>query len=153
MKPNKVKSFTLAEMLVVLVVASIVISMAFLVLNMVRKQVSSIQQNYNKKQLVNTFETFMSRDFNNNIASYDSVKEQLVLSSPKDSIVYLIKATYVIREKDTFAISIKNKKLFLEGNEVKNNRIDALEINLDLRFSNKKLFFFQHLDASYYVNQ
>ena len=39
MKTNKLKAFTLAEMLVVLVVASIVISMGFLVLNMVRKQV------------------------------------------------------------------------------------------------------------------
>ena len=49
MKETKLKAFTLAEMIVVLVVASIVISMSFLVLNMVGKQVSLIQNNYHKK--------------------------------------------------------------------------------------------------------
>ena len=50
MKHHKVKAFTLSEMLVVLVVASILISMGFLVLNMVRKQVQVIQKNYQLKQ-------------------------------------------------------------------------------------------------------
>ena len=152
MKSNKVKAFTLSEILVVLVVASIVIAMAFLVLNIVRKQVVGIQNNYAKKQIINTFEKVFQRDFNNNQAIYISKTNTLMLKNTKDSIEYIMSSNFIARNKDTFDIPIENKKLFLEGFEVKNNQIDALELNLSASFGNKKLFFFQQKDASYYVN-
>ena len=49
MNKTKLKAFTLGEMIVVVVVASIVIAMGFLVLNMVKKQVRIIQNNYHQK--------------------------------------------------------------------------------------------------------
>ena len=45
MNTKKINAFTLSEMLVVLVVSSILISMAFVVVSMVQKQVYLIQKN------------------------------------------------------------------------------------------------------------
>lgn len=153
MKSNKVDAFTLTEMIVVLVVASIVISMGFLVLNMVRKQVVLIQKNYQKKQEVQLFENTFSREFNTRTAFYTAKENTLTLKNTKDSIQYTFLGKMIIREKDTFQVDISNKKLFLDGKEVKEKTIDAIEINLSDNFSNRQLFFHQTKDASYFINK
>lgn len=152
MKSTRLKAFTVAEMLVVLVVSSIIIAMAFLVLNMVRKQVISIQKNYQKKQIVQFFNTQITRDFNMYNAFYDDQRNVLIMKNTKDSIQYQFLKESLIREKDTFFIEIANKKLFLDGKEVNDANIDAVEINLSNEFANKQLFIQQTKDASYYVN-
>ena len=152
MKTNKFKAFTLAEMLVVLVVASIVISMGFLVLNMVRKQVIVIQENYQKKQEIQLFETTLIRDFNARSAFFHKKENVITLSNTKDSIQYTFLDTYITREKDTFQIEVDNKKLFLDGSLVKEKTIDAIEINLSSNFTNRQLFIQQTKDASFYLN-
>lgn len=152
MKKTKLNAFTLAEMLVVLVVASIVISMAFLVLNMVRKQVVVIQKNYQKKQEVQFFETTFSRDFNARSAFYNERLNVLMLKNSKDSIQYQFLDNYILREKDTFQIEVENKKLFLDGVQVKEKTIDAIEIDLSSNFANRQLFIHRTKDTSYYMN-
>jgi prepilin-type N-terminal cleavage/methylation domain-containing protein len=153
MKPNKVSAFTLAEMLVVLVVASIVISMGFVVLTMVKKQVFVIQKNYQKKQEVQFFETIFSRDFNTGSAFYHQKENRLTLKNSKDSIQYTFLDKMIIREKDTLKIEISTKKLFLDGKQVKEKTIDAIEIELSSSFANRQLFIQQTKDASYYINE
>ncbi len=152
MKKTKLKAFTLAEMIVVLVVASIVIAMGFLVLNMVRKQVQLIQNNYHKKQEVQFFEATFSRDFNTHSAYYYKKTNVLILKNTKNNISYTFLEQCIIREKDTFYIQVKNKKLFLDGLEVTEKEIDAIEINLSEHFSNKQLFIQQTKAAAYYLN-
>lgn len=152
MKANKLKAFTLAEMLVVLVVASIVISMGFMVLNMVRKQVIVIQKNYHRKQEVQFFETTFSRDFKMRSVFFQERPNILIMKNTKDSIQYIFLETLIIREKDTFQIEVANKKLFLDGKEVKERSIDAIEIDLSNKFANRKLFIQQTKDASHYLN-
>ncbi|MGY0426909.1 MAG: prepilin-type N-terminal cleavage/methylation domain-containing protein, partial [Polaribacter sp.] len=106
MKTNKIKAFTLVEMLVVLVVASIVISMGFLVLNMVRKQVIVIQKNYQKKQEVQFFETTFLRDFNSGDAFFNAKTHSITLKRIKDSVVYTFLGKTILREKKTFQLEI-----------------------------------------------
>lgn len=153
MKKNKLNAFTLAEMLVVLVVASIIISMGFLVLNMVRKQVLVIQKNYQKKQEVRFFETTFSRDFNTHSVFFHEQLNVLKMKNTKDSIQYQFLDAQIIREKDTFQIAIDNKKLFLDGIVVKEKTIDAIEIHLSNSFGNRQLFIQQTKDAAYYLNE
>lgn len=150
---NKLRGFTLAEMLVVLVVASIVISMGFLVLNMVRKQVKGFQQNYQKKQEIQFFETTMVRDFNRRSVFFNKQLNVLFMKNTKDTIQYQFFNNLVIREKDTFKIEIVSKKLFLEGFEVKENSIDALQIGVSENFGSKQIFMYQTKDAAYYLNK
>jgi prepilin-type N-terminal cleavage/methylation domain-containing protein len=152
MKQTKVKAFTLAEMLVVLVVASIVISMGFLVLNMVRKQVKLIQNAYHKKQEMQFFETTFSRDIHTHQASYNEKESILTLSNTKEVLTYRFLKEAVVREKDSFFIEIATKKLFLNGKEVTEKTIDAIEINFSNQFASKQLFIHKVKDASYYMN-
>ncbi|PQJ76529.1 PulJ/GspJ family protein [Polaribacter glomeratus] len=152
MKNKKLKAFTLAEMLVVLVVASIVIAMGFLVLNMVRKQVVVIQRNYQKKQEVQLFKAMLIRDFNSHKAFYHKNQNRLLLKNTKDSIAYVFSEKAIIREKDTFKLEVINKKIYLDGIQKEQNDIDAIEINLSENYGGKQLFIQQTKDAAYYMN-
>ena len=150
MKNKKLKAFTLAEMIVVLIVASIVIAMGFVILDMVRKQVFLIQRNYQKK--VQFFEAILTRDFNSRNACYYKNQNRLSLKNTKDSISYVFTDTTIIREKDTFQIEVSIKKLFLEGKETFSKTIDALGINLSENYGGKELFISQRKDAAFYIN-
>lgn len=150
MNINKVKAFTLAEMLVVLVVGSIVISMAFFVLNTVRYQIFSAQKNYKKKQELQFFENILSRDFNLNTAFFKG--NILTLTNTKGKIEYVFLDTLILREQDTFKIKVSAKKMFLDGLVVIDKTIDAIEISLSKDFNKRQLFFQQTKDASYYLN-
>jgi len=152
MKNKKLKAFTLAEMIVVLIVASIVIAMGFVILDMVRKQVFLIQRNYQKKQEVQFFGVTLTRDFNSRNAYYYKSQNRLRLKNTKDSISYVFTDTTIIREKDTFQIEVSNKKLFLDGKETFSKTIDALGINLSEKYGGKELFISQRKDAAFYIN-
>ena len=152
MKKTNLKAFTLAEMIVVLVVASIVIAMGFLVLNMVRKQVQLIQDNYQKKQEVHFFETTFTRDFNTRRVFFHKKENKIIFKNTKDSISYTFLENCITREKDTFKIEVGNKKLFLDGKLVKEKTIDAIELTLTNSYANKQLFFYQTKDAAFYLN-
>lgn len=152
-KKNKIEAFTLAEMIVVLVVSSIVIATGFLVLQMARQQIRVIQKNYYKKQEVSSFENILYRDFSSKTAKYNPSKQLLILKSQKDSILYQFKEKYITRNKDTFEIEANKIITFLDGNKATNNSIDAIQISLSENFSNVKLFLQQTKDASHYINQ
>lgn len=149
---KKLNAFTLSEMIVVLIVASIVIAMGFSVLNMVRKQVTAIQRNYQKKQTVELFESRLIRDFNSYNASFNKNSDELLFKNTKDSILYTFLKQGIVRQKDTFFIEVANKTLFLEGGEVSQSYIDALEINLTEQFRKSKIFVHKVKDATYYMN-
>jgi len=53
---KKIKSFTIAEMLVVMVLTAIVISIAMLVLNLVQSELIGIQQNFKNNTELRTLE-------------------------------------------------------------------------------------------------
>jgi competence protein ComGC len=152
MSKTKLKAFTLGEMIVVTVVASIVIAMGVLVLSMLKKQVRIIQNTYHQKTAVQFFEATFIRDFNARNAYYDEQKNRISLKNSENSISYTFLDDFIIREKDTFPIKIMTKKLFLEGLETKGKCIDAIEINLSEEFSNKQLFIQQIKDAAHYLN-
>lgn len=149
----KVKAFTLSEMLVVLVVSSLVIALAFSVLSMVRKQVITIQENYRLKQELRFFELNVIRDINTNSVTFSKNEGKLVLKGINDNIVYQFLDSVVIRKRDTLHISIKNKTLFLDGKVVQEGTIDAMELEVSFPFPNQTLFVQQQKDATYYLNK
>lgn len=151
-KQNKIKAFTLGELLVVMVVSSIVISMTFLVLDMTRKQVNTIQENYKKKQAFRFFETTFTRDFNLHSAFYHEKEKRLNLTNTKDSIQYFFLDTKVLRNQDTFHVKFVEIALFLDGKIVADKSIDAILMEASNSFGQQKLFVQQRKDAAYYIN-
>lgn len=149
---KKIKAFTLSELLVVLIISSIVISLAFLILSMVQKQVATIQKNVNIKQQIQFIDRMLWKDFNQYSVSYNDKEDKLICTSPIDSLTYKFYDTFVLRNKDTLPIEILNKTLFLDGKEVSSGVIDAIQLETPPVFGNTEIFIFKSKDASFYIN-
>lgn len=149
---KKIKAFTLSELLVVMVVSTIVVSMAFLVLTMVQKQMNKIQGNLEKKKTIESLDKILWQDFNQ--AKEVFVKgEQLVFEKEEDTLVYHMGEKALIREKDSFPILVKNKSFFLDGIKIEKGSIDALKLTFESTYTNQELFVYRTKPASFYLNK
>ena len=152
MKINKkIKGFTIAEMLVVLVISAIVISLALLVLGLVQRQVYSIQKNINRTNEVVLLERLLWQDFNKNNLFYNNEKELLLAYNSKDTIQYEFTNTFIIRNKDTLKVGVLSLERYLEGAKTTSNNLDAVELVLTNEFQSKNLFIFTKKDATYFM--
>lgn len=151
---SKIKSFTLSELLVVMIITAIVVGMAFSVLRLVQKQISSIQKNYEKSTRLSLFEQKIWQDFHEcNMINYNEREMSLVIQSELDTIKYVFSEEYTIREKDTAKIKIGIEKLFLQGKIVKEGDVDAISISGEKELPKYKLFVFKQNDLTQIMNQ
>mgnify|MGYP000418643583 CR=1 FL=1 len=130
MKSTKYKAFTLSEMLVVLVVSSLVIAIAFSVLSMVRKQIITLQKNYGLKKELRSFELTFARDINTRSAICFNTKNNLFLKGVDNNIRYQFLDSIVIREEDTLKIPIKNKTFFYLNVLIHSPYYDVVDIKV-----------------------
>lgn len=151
-KFKKIKSFTIAEMLVVMILTTIVISIAILVLNLVQTELRGIQQNFKNNTELRTLEQTLWLDFNKNEILVDTKSNQFMCISPLDTVIYKFTENYVLRNNDTLKVVIEEHKLFLDMKPSLTNA-DAIELKLSKEFQNKQLFIFKTKAASYYMNK
>ena len=86
---NKIKAFTLSEMIIVLILTAIVVGLAFTVLGLVQKHMLSIQKNYNTQTEVKKLETSLWLDFNRfSKIEFDNIENKLKFKTEIDSITY-----------------------------------------------------------------
>lgn len=149
---KKIQAVTLSEMLIVLVVSSIVISLAFVTLTLVQKQVSSIKNNFHTRQETQFLERILWQDLNTHQCTYNSQENRLELESSSNSVFYTFGTNFVIRNNDTLEVQIQNTQFFLDGKKVTNGSIDAIKLETNVTFRNNKLFVYKIKDASYYLN-
>lgn len=153
MKPNKkIKAFTLSEMIVVLILTSIVVGMAFSVLNLVQKHMFSIKQNYNNNTALNTLETSLWLDFNRyNDINFDILENELKFTTALDSVSYRFNENYIIKDQDTFKVALANKSFYYVTDKVEEGRIDAIRLETAKVLQNQQLFIFKQNDASAFL--
>ncbi len=149
---KKITAFTIAEMLVVLVISGIVISLTMLILRLVQKQVKVINTANDQKTEIRLLERALWQDFNKHSLFYDSMKQQMQCISEIDTIHYTFKENYIIRNTDTLDIPVFKTMLYLDGNTVTNNHIDAIELQLSKEMADKIIFIYKTKDASFYLN-
>ncbi|AOW20782.1 PulJ/GspJ family protein [Urechidicola croceus] len=149
---KKIESFTLSEMMVVLIISAIVISLAITVLNLVQQQIRSITNNFDKNTEIRLLERALFNDFNTHDLVFNKKENQLICINPQDTILYTFNTEYVLRNKDTLKIKIAENTVYLDAQEVNEKSIDAITLTLSDEFLNKKLFIFKQKDASYYMN-
>lgn len=149
---KKIQAFTLSEMIVVLILTSIVVGLAFSVLGLVQKHMLTIQGNYNKNLELNKLETSLWLDFNRySTISYDALEDRLVLKNELNSISYAFFENYILREQDTFSIQLENKQLYFDGILSKTKSVDALKLKTTKVFQNQELFIFKQNDATAFM--
>lgn len=150
---KKVGGFTLSEVIIVLVLTSIVVGLAFSVLSLVQKEILGLKENYQKKLELNKLEALLWLDFNRySEINYDINQNKLVFKNELDSIYYIFKERYIVKENDTFFISIKDKSFFYDGENLIQGQVDAIDILTKKSFQDKQIFVFKNNDATLYIN-
>lgn len=152
LKNKKINAFTISEMLVVLVISGIIISIAMVVLNLVQGQIKSVQSVYKKNTEIQLLERALWQDFNTYNLHFNASGSLLKGVSEIDSIKYLFKENYVLRNTDTLKTPVYQLKTFLDGEEVTSGKIDALELLLSKEIKTKRIFIFKKNDAAHYLN-
>lgn len=153
MKPiRKIKAFTISEMIVVLILTSIVVGIAFTVLSLVQKHMISIQANLKQNTTLNKLETSLWLDFNRySSINYNDFENELHFCSDRDSIYYQFHENYIVKDRDTFDIPFQTKKLFFSGSEVDGNEIDAMKLTHIEKGRRKTIFVFKQNDAKIFL--
>lgn len=154
MKTNsKIQAFTLSEMIVVLILTTVVVGLAFSVLSLVQKHMYSIQKNFNANVELNKLETSLWLDFNRyHKVEYSATDNELKLASELDSIRYRFSDTYVVKANDTFNIQVENKLFYFGAQPIEEGQIDAIELVASKRFQNQKLFIWKNNSAKAYMD-
>ena len=154
MKTNKkIQAFTLSEMIVVLILTSIVIGIAFSVLTLVQKHMRSIQNNFSQSTELNKLEQSLWLDFNRySKINYDELENELHFSTEIDMVTYKFEEQYIVKDLDTFQIQLNGKTLFFDGNTTEKGQIDAIKLETSKTFQNQKLFVFKQNDATLFMN-
>ena len=152
MAAGKLKSFTLAELIVVMIITAIVVGMAFSVLRIVQKQIHTIQANFDKTSTLALFEQKLWQDFNepHNII-YN--KNELILISETDTINYSFQEKFTMRNQDTIKLKITPNKAFLKGKEIMSGTIDAITLQANTELPDYEIFVSKKNDITFFMNQ
>jgi len=128
---KKIKSFTLSEMLVVLIITSIVVGIAFSVLNLVRKQVAKLQSETDKNIQYDLLKNRITFDFYkfNDICVLDN--NQVLFKNEIDSSFYEFKDNLLIVKQDTLVKNLKEVKFWRNNKEVNEGKIDAVNLVIE----------------------
>ena len=149
---KKIKAFTLSEMIVVLLITTIVVGMAFVVLNLVQKQMHGIQGNYEINTRLNLLRQSLWTDFNRfeNIR-YNAEQSTLVLSNELGHSTYIFEEDLIIKEQDTFEIKREYLKFYFEKREQSSGIIDAIDLRTTKEFGDQEIFVFKRNSANIYL--
>lgn len=151
MQDTKLKSFTLSEMLVVLIITAIVVGMAFSVLGLVQKQIRGIEKNFGKTTDLALLEQQLWQDFNGH-NSIGFQNEKITLISAIDTVQYVFKEGFVLRNNDTIDARLKIDRALYDGTEVKSGSIDAISVSAT-ELPDYMIFVYSQSDATLNMNQ
>ncbi|MNL34387.1 hypothetical protein D3C87_1563580 [compost metagenome] len=154
MATGKLKSFTLAELLVVMIITAIVVGMAFSVLRLVQKQIHTIQTNFEKTSTLVLFEQKLWQDFNEpHKIIYDDQKQILIMISEIDTVTYSFQEKFTMRNLDTIKLKINPNKVFFKGKEIKAGTVDAITLFAETELPDYQIFVSKKNDVTLFMNQ
>lgn len=151
---TKVPSFTLAELVVVMIITSIVVGMAFSVLRLVQNQIYSIQTNFEKTSNLALFEQQLWQDFNEKeVILYNENENKLQLQSEIDTVSYSFQDQFILRNTDTIHLKLQLVTLFFNGKKVTQDTIDAMAISGKAELPDYEIFVSRKNDLTLFMNQ
>ncbi len=152
-KLKRIRSFTISEMIVVLLITTIVVGMAFSILALVQKQMAGISTNYEKSTQLNLARQAFWIDFNTyNSIYYNDKTNSLICSNELTAINYIFDEEWILRNNDTIPVSIASKVFYFDGVKTLSGPIDAMELFTKEKGEAKKVFVYKTNTASTYIN-
>lgn len=153
-KTSSVPAFTLSEMMVVLVITSIVVGMAFAVLQLVQQHMQGIRHNYGNRTQVDLLRQSLWMDLNRcNQVYFDAPQKELFFANELGTHSYRFEESFIVRDLDTFHLKIARKAFYFENKEVGQGGIDALLLETGKGFGGQRLFLFKQNSAATYLNE
>lgn len=153
-RTGRIKAFALQEMIVVLLITTIVVGMAFSVLNLVQKQMGSIEDIYEVKLEANKLRQSLWIDFNRySYINYDIKKEELHMANAMETKYYAFTDSTIVTARDTFAIKLKDRAFYFKNENVEVGELDALELVTNKESGNQQIFVYKQNASATYLNQ
>ncbi|MEO0525917.1 MAG: prepilin-type N-terminal cleavage/methylation domain-containing protein [Bacteroidota bacterium] len=153
-EPKKIKAFTLSEMIVVLLITTIVVGMAFAVLNLVQKQMDGISGTYDRGSELNRLRRSLWIDFNRfNSAVHDTRGGQIFFTNELETVTYRFQEVGIIKERDTFHLGPTTYTTYFENVPKSIGEIDALHLRTGKAYGEQQLFVYKNSPAWTYMNQ
>jgi len=151
---KKIKAFTLNEMMVVLLITTIVVGMAFAVLNLVQNQMRSIEGNYERNTSLNLLRQSLWVDFNQfDGVWYNAKEEELLFSNELREVKYKLYDDMVVKDIDTFHIAWKRQDFYFKTKTQVSGEIDALDFVTSKENGARRMFVYKKNAATTYLNQ
>ncbi len=119
--------------MVVLVITSIVVGLAFAVLTLVSKQFYTIRDGYTDRQALLMFRERLSLDFDQCLsAKWNQVEEELTIQMHKTSFIYHLSDHTIIRGQDSLLLKYDYVQFYQSAIPVENGLVDAMEIGIKM---------------------
>ncbi len=146
---KKTKAFTLTEVMVVIVISTIVATLAFSVLNIVQNNMRIIGNNYAYREQIQLLETALTIDFNKHTdAQWDPIENTLIVSSPVSQQKYQFFTDSIANSINTYTVMVKEKSFYFEGKKVTKGVIDAIKLTFQNTREPHRMFVFKHNDPT-----
>ena len=150
---SKVAAYTINEMLIVIIVSTIIIGIAFTVLTLVQRHMWAIQGNLKMNTELNRLEQSLWIDTAKYGAiTYSEQTNTLVFKSPVDSVVYRFNDKLITKSTDTFYVEVDRKEFYFNGVKTIHNKVDAFRLELPKKHGMQHLFIFKQNDAAQFMN-
>lgn len=148
LKIKKIKSFTLAELMVTMVVTTIVAGLALTVLTLFKGNLQLIENNYSQSTQKDLLEQQLTIDFNRYSQKiYNKQKEVLFLKNPLDSIFYKFSEKGLLRNLDTIYSGELQKRGYFKGKEIQEGTVDGLKVEFLKDKQRSFIFIYAEEDA------
>ena len=118
-----------------------------------QKQLKSIQSIFETQQQINHLERSITTDLNLFIGVYNATKNNIVFKDGNKVILYQISKDHILRNRDTIALSTKKLTFYLNGKQVTDGAIDALEFSFSKTYAQGGFFSYKIKDAAHYMNK
>ncbi|WP_373518425.1 type II secretion system protein J [Pricia sp.] len=149
---KKVRAFTLAEMIVTLLITTIVVGMAFAVLNLVQRQMLGIERNYERTTELDRLRQSLWIDFNRyGTIAYDEKNGELSFSNEMGTQKYKLDKNLIVKGKDTFDLIWEHRRFLFENIERTSGEIDALDLWTGKAHGGRRLFVYKNNSADTYM--
>ncbi|MDG5490650.1 hypothetical protein [Psychroserpens sp. SPM9] len=150
---SKINAYTLNEMLIVIIISTIIIGMAFTVLTLIQRNMWAIQENLKTNTELSRLEQSLWIDIaKHGKVSFVERDDKLVFKSELDSVVYRFSKNFITKSVDTFHVQIDEKLFYFNGNKTSDFKVDAFRLELPKVYGDQHLFFFKRNDAIQFMD-
>ncbi|WP_282160863.1 PulJ/GspJ family protein [Ulvibacterium marinum] len=151
---KKIRAFTLSEMIVVLLITTMVVGMAFSVLRLVQNQMNGITGNYERNTEFNLLRQSLWIDFNkHDRIYYNENNRELQFVNEMGGQTYRFEEDFITKDIDTFRIKWEARRFLFENRDISLGEIDAIHFQTTKASGNRSLFVYKNNSATTYMNQ